>query len=227
MPAEVPSPTPGSGGTERLNLSFDQALRERIRSQLALFEPLDQPDPGLRHAAVTIALVRARDGDEACFLLTRRPETLNRHAGQFALPGGRVDAGERAQDAARRELAEELGLHLPATAILGRLDDFPTRSGFSIRPFVAWVEDDSTLAPDPVEVARCHYVPLRDLLDPGVPTLHETPWGEHPVLSIPLASLDDEVFAPTAAMIYQFREVALAGRATRVAHFDQPRFAWC
>jgi hypothetical protein len=142
-------------------------------------------------------------------------------------PAAVIIALVSAPDAARRELAEELGLHLTAADMLGQLDDFPTRSGFSIRPFVAWIEDDSTLSPDPAEVARCHYVPLQDLLAPGVPTLQETPWGEHPVLSISFASLDDEVFAPTAAMIYQFREVALAGRATRVAHFDQPRFAWC
>lgn len=164
---------------------------------------------------------------EACFLLTERPATLNRHAGQFALPGGRLDPAETDQAAALRELREELGLSVAAEAVLGRLDDFPTRSGFRMRPFVLWIEDDSTLAPDPAEVAHCFRVPLSDLFREGIPILREAPWSEHPVLSMHLASLDDEVHAPTAAVIFQFREVALAGRPTRVDHFEQPRFAWC
>jgi len=210
-----------------MRLSFDDALRSRIRANLDRFQSIDHEDPGLRHAAVTLAVVRAGESGEAGFLLTQRPETLNRHAGQFALPGGRVDAGEGDLDAARRELAEELGLQLAPEAFLGRLDDFPTRSGFRIRPFVAWIEDLATLAPDPSEVAHCYRVPLADLFRPHVPVLREAPYGDHPVLSIRFESLDDEIFAPTAAMIYQFREVALEGRATRVAHFEQPRFAWC
>jgi 8-oxo-dGTP pyrophosphatase MutT (NUDIX family) len=210
-----------------MSLAFDDALRARIRANFESFPVRHHDDPGLRHAAVTLALVRCARSGNACFLLTQRPETLSRHAGQFALPGGRVDPGESDLDAARRELAEELGLRLAPESFLGQLDDFPTRSGFRIRPFVAWVEDASALAPDPAEVAHCYRVPLADLMKDHVPTLRDAPYGEHPVLSIRFESLDDEIFAPTAAMIFQFREVALAGRETRVAHFEQPRFAWC
>jgi 8-oxo-dGTP pyrophosphatase MutT (NUDIX family) len=215
-------------GTQRLSpYPFDARLREHIRAHLAVFDPSTQDTAGLRAAAVTIAVIPATAAGHAGFLLTQRPETLNRHAGQFALPGGRIDAGERDIEAALRELEEELGLRVPESAVLGRLDDFPTRSGFRIRPFVAWIEDLATLEPDPREVAHCHKVPLTDLDDRRVPTLRDAPYGEHPVLSMFLKSLDDEIFAPTAAMIYQFREVALAGRATRVSHYEQPRFAWC
>ena len=163
---------------------------------------------------------------QACVLLTRRPRTLRRHAGQFALPGGRLDDGETAAEAALRELAEELRLPLPTSALLGALDDYPTRSGFAITPFVAWGGPAHVIEHDPVEVARVHRIPFTDLDSPRIPHLDSTEPGKPSVLSAPLATLGHHVYAPTAAMLYQFREVAMHGRATRVAHFDQPRFAW-
>jgi 8-oxo-dGTP pyrophosphatase MutT (NUDIX family) len=163
---------------------------------------------------------------EACILLTRRPSTLRRHAGQFALPGGRLDAGETAAQAALRELAEELRLDLPADALIGALDDYPTRSGFAITPFVAWGGPAHRIDPDPGEVARVHRIPFTDLDSEMIPHLDAGEPGQPPVLSAPLATLGHHVYAPTAAILYQFREVAMHGRPTRVAHFDQPRFAW-
>src|SRR5581483_11819763 len=69
-------------------------------------------------------------------LLTRRASRLRAHAGQWALPGGRVDPGEEPVTAAFRELVEELDLRLDPSALLGVLDDYPTRSGYVITPFV-------------------------------------------------------------------------------------------
>jgi 8-oxo-dGTP pyrophosphatase MutT (NUDIX family) len=150
---------------------------------------------------------------------------LRRHGGQYALPGGRLDEGETAAEAALRELEEELGLALGADRILGMLDDYPTRSGFRITPVVLWGAGAGEIRPDVQEVDQVYRIPLADLLSPAIPHLEPGP-DDHPVLSAPLATLGHRVFAPTAAMLYQFREVAILGRDTRVAHYDQPAFAW-
>jgi 8-oxo-dGTP pyrophosphatase MutT (NUDIX family) len=188
----------------------DDALRRFARV------PLDRP--GLKQAAVGITLV----ADGAAFLLTRRAATLRGHAGQWALPGGRTDPGEAPGAAARRELAEELGLVLDADAELGLLDDYATRSGYLITPVVLWAGTEPVLRPNPVEVSEVHRVPL-DVIDvePRFVTIAES---DAPVIQLPI--LDRFVHAPTAAVLHQFREVVLRGRATRVAHFEQPVFAW-
>ncbi|QYN35775.1 CoA pyrophosphatase [Pseudonocardia sp. DSM 110487] len=188
----------------------DAALRRFAR------RPLDRPD--LKQAAVGITVV----ADGAAFLLTRRAATLRGHAGQWALPGGRADPGEAPGAAARRELAEELGLVLDADAELGLLDDYATRSGYLITPVVLWAGTEPVLRPNPVEVSEVHRVPL-DVIDvePRFVTIAES---DAPVIQLPI--LGRSVHAPTAAVLHQFREVVLRGRATRVAHFEQPVFAW-
>ncbi|MDH5558824.1 MAG: CoA pyrophosphatase [Alphaproteobacteria bacterium] len=206
------------------DLSFNTDLRARIEANLAAFERRVIADDSLRHAAVAIVIVDD-GGKEAALLLTTRPEGLRRHGGQYALPGGRLDEGETAREAALRELEEELGLTLGEERIIGTLDDYPTRSGFCITPVVIWGGEAGTIRPDPEEVDQVYHIPLADLLSPDIPHLEPGP-DDHPILSAPLATLGHQVFAPTAAMLYQFREVALLGRATRVAHYDQPAFAW-
>jgi 8-oxo-dGTP pyrophosphatase MutT (NUDIX family) len=197
-----------------------------MATHMAGFERNAISDPALRHAAVAIIVAAGEDAAEAAVLLTRRPKHLNRHAGQYALPGGRMDPGETAEAAALRETAEELGLHLEHSAILGLLDDYATRSGFCITPAVIWGGPALDLAPDPNEVARVFRVPLRELDAPEVPDFQPPLDSTEPIFGMPLATLGHSLHAPTAAMLYQFREVALRGLATRVAHLAQPRFAW-
>jgi 8-oxo-dGTP pyrophosphatase MutT (NUDIX family) len=204
-------------------LLLDDALRERMGAHLARHrrESLEHGD--LRHAAVTLALVDDEAG-RACFVITRRARGLRRHAGQWALPGGRVDAGETAEQAALRELDEEIGLALSEDRVVGVLDDYATRSGFVITPVVVWGGPRAALVANPAEVATVHRVPLDELDRPGIPRLRRIPESDRPVISIPL--LGTQIHAPTAALLFQLREVALWGRETRVAHFDQPVFAW-
>ena len=207
-----------------IDLSFHDDLRTRIEGNLSAFERRAIADDSLRPAAVAIVIVEGAE-KQAALLLTTRPAGLRRHGGQYALPGGRLDEGETAHEAALRELKEELGLTLGEDRIMGELDDYPTRSGFRISPIIVWGGDAGAIHPDRQEVDRVYHIPLADLLSPDIPHLVPGP-GDHPILSAPLATLGHQVFAPTAAMLYQFREVALLGRDTRVAHFDQPAFAW-
>jgi 8-oxo-dGTP pyrophosphatase MutT (NUDIX family) len=202
---------------------LDEGLRSRARAHLEGFERRAFAVDGRRPAAVALVLLADETG-EACFLLTRRAAGLRQHARQWALPGGRLDPGESPRDAALRELAEEVGLVLQPDAVLGLLDDYPTRSGFVITPVVVWAGVAATLRPNPAEVASIHHVPLRDLEHPDVPKLVAIPESERPVIQLPI--LSTLVHAPTAAVVYQLREVVVHGRPTRVDHFEQPVWAW-
>ncbi len=203
--------------------SLDASLRERVESNLGSFRRLPVARSGLRPAAVALTLLADAEG-EACFVLTLRAAKMKNHAGQYALPGGRLDRGETAQQAALRELSEEVGLELPSSSVLGVLDDYPTRSGFVITPVVVWAGADIELKPNPREVAEVYRVRLEELGRPEVPRLRKIPESPRLVISIPLVGT--HVHAPTAAILYQLHEVAIEGRETRVLDYEQPVFAW-
>jgi 8-oxo-dGTP pyrophosphatase MutT (NUDIX family) len=160
----------------------------------------------------------------AAVLLTRRAARLRAHAGQWALPGGRVDTDEAPVDAARRELLEELDLELPASAVLGVLDDYPTRSGYVITPFVLWGGADPPMTPQPDEVLSVHRIAIRELCRPDSPRFVSIPESDRPVVQLPIGG--DLIHAPTAAVLLQFRRVAVEGVLERVAGYEQPVFAW-
>ena len=203
---------------------FDATLRDALRQRLPALGGHVVPDAEkLKHAAV--CLIVADDGaGAASVVLTLRPNHLNRHANQFALPGGRIDKGETALEAALRECREEVSLELPGDAILGRLDDFPTRSGYLITPFVAWMPEGATMTPNPDEVAEIFRVPFAEFCKPGSPEFVSIPESDRPVIRYPM--LGTRIHAPTAAMAYQFIECAVHGRITPVAHLEQPTWAW-
>jgi 8-oxo-dGTP pyrophosphatase MutT (NUDIX family) len=204
-------------------LRFDDDLRAALAANLGRHQRRTMRLDGRRHAAVAVAIV---DGGAAgaSFLLCLRPVHMSRHAGQYALPGGRVDPGETPLEAALRELDEELGLDLGAESVVGWLDDYPTRSGYVITPVVLWSEGNAGLRPAPDEVLAVYRVGLQTLLD-AEPRLIAIPESDRPVLQLPLG--EHLIHAPTGAVLFQLRQVGLLGRTgERVDRFEQPVFAW-
>ena len=219
-----------------MTLSGDQ-LRPLLHARLGAFQVQVLAPVDHHRAAVAVTVVEEGNGadipglprheqwsDAPALLLTRRAADLRRHAGQWALPGGRIDAGEAPEQAALRELAEEVGLVLDASSVLGRLDDYATRSGYLITPVVVWAGRADRLAPNASEVASVHRIPVSELLRSDAPLLNQVRGAAHPVLRMPVG--ERWIAAPTAIFLFQFREVCLLGKHTRAAHFDQPVFAW-
>jgi len=212
-------------------------LRPWLRERLARVPVQALPAGDRRTAAVAVAVTQAGFGADLpdlprhaqwsqapALVLTRRAATLRAHAGQWAMPGGRLDGDETPEQAALRELQEEVGLACTTDDVLGRLDDYATRSGYLITPVVVWAGAARQMQADPGEVQSIHRIPWAELLREDAPILNHVRGAAHPVLRMPLGRA--WVAAPTAAFLYQFREWLLLGRPTRVAHFDQPAFAW-
>lgn len=186
---------------------------ETITANLAAFARIEAPlGEGLRRAAVTVCVLRDAGGLPYTMLIRRAPR--GRNAGQWALPGGRLDEGEGAVEGALRELAEETGVS--GVEVAGLLDDFVTDSGFVITPVVAF-GGAQTPRRDPREVASIHPVPLERFLAPGVPR-----WRDG-LLQMPLGH-SIVVHAPTGAILWQFAEVALRGNELRVSDVAQPHW---
>jgi 8-oxo-dGTP pyrophosphatase MutT (NUDIX family) len=215
---------------------LDANLCARVRDHLQALQVRRAPHGPHHSAAVAVALIEEGIGARvqgvpqpagwsrsAALLLTRRATTLRRHAGQWALPGGRVDDGESHEAAALRELQEEVGLCLAPDRVLGTLDDYVTRSGFVITPVVVWGGAAATLAPNAEEVASLHRIPVAEFMRGDAPLLEPSEDPGRQILRMPVGG--SWIAAPTAAVLYQFREVCIAGRMTRVDHFDQPLFA--
>lgn len=209
-----------------MNHPYGDAFRDCVARRCAAFPHLtaDEPAAGLKRAAVAIMLLETEDGSgEAAFLLTRRAKGLRGHSGQWALPGGRCDAGETVAQAALREIGEEIGLALDPGAVLGMIDDYPTRSGYLITPVVVWAGLAPVLRLNHDEVAFVNRVPLDEIAREEAVAFTTIP--ESPRTLVHMKINSTTVHAPTAALLYQFRELLL-DRVTRVADLEQPVFAW-
>jgi 8-oxo-dGTP pyrophosphatase MutT (NUDIX family) len=237
-----------------VTITYDEALRERLRANLAVHDRRVVTDPTKRHAAVAVVIVDSELGEDrvdpapvddwiagrpmeagldgrmvgvsggAAFLLCRRASRLSAHSAQWALPGGRIDPGETPIEAALRETDEEVGVRLPESAVLGLLDDYSTRSGYVITPVVVWGGGRLELRPAPAEVVAVYRIGLHQLQREDSPRFIAIPESPRPVVQIPLGN--DLIHAPTGAVLLQLRWLGLEGRDDRVDELEQPVFAW-
>ncbi len=207
-----------------MSYSFNAGLRDTVAQNLSAHDRITVTDGSLRKAAVALILGAASHAAPADIVITLRASKLNRHGGQYALPGGRLDEGENVIEAALRETHEEVGLYLETPSVLGLLDDMVTRSGFVITPVVVWAGAGAVFTPDPGEVAQLYRVPLEELDTPSIPEMVPDRVGGKTVMSAVLPTIGHRMYAPTAALLYQFREVCLHGRSTRVGDLGQPEF---
>jgi 8-oxo-dGTP pyrophosphatase MutT (NUDIX family) len=196
------------------------ALREHLRKALASAPPAASaaadPAAAPRRAAVAVTVLDAATTPRVLVLKRARRGT---NAGQWALPGGRLEPGETAEEAALREAFEEVGLE--GGEVLGRLDDFVTDSGFAITPVVVLAPERARLRRNPAEVHSLHPIPLARLLEDDV--LRWAPQPDGSALLQLLLRHDVVVHAPTGAILWQFREIVL-GRRTAVSHLAQPEW---
>ena len=140
-------------------------LGKTLSENFAGFKRLAQDNVESTRAAVMLLVTREPGTNKGSVILTRRAKTLRRHAGQYALPGGRAEPGETPAETALRECHEEIGLDPKAHQVIGLLDDFVTESGFCITPVVACMDETLNPAPDPGEVERVFHIPLSELAD--------------------------------------------------------------
>jgi 8-oxo-dGTP pyrophosphatase MutT (NUDIX family) len=151
--AELPTPAQLNG----LGQLRDQRVDGDLNDDLSQAD-IEEMTKDLRLAAVLVPLVE--HADEPSILLTRRADHLEKHSGQVAFPGGKVeDSDDSPIAAALREAEEEIGLDPSHVEIAGVLDTYQTGTGFLILPVVGFVRPGFTLTPDENEVADVFEVP--------------------------------------------------------------------
>ncbi len=140
-----------------------RAATPAARSDFDLNPGFERPLRELRPAAVLVPVIARPDGPTV--LMTRRSDSLASHTGQIAFPGGRLDPGETAAQAALREATEEVALDPGAVEVLGLSDPYETGTGFLVTPVVGWLSGPPIVTPSPAEVAEVFEAPWDFLMD--------------------------------------------------------------
>ena len=208
-------------------LAGGQGLEARQRGDYDLnpdFAQDHRDRPDLRPASVLVPITVRDDGP--AIILTRRSERLSAHAGQISFPGGRRDPRDVDDQAtALREAHEEIGLSPGDVRLVGRLDTYVTRTGFRITPYVGWVADAFQPRPQPEEVSAVFDLPLRVVLDEGLPQCHTRKVAGQDRRYYVFPYEGWYIWGATAGMLLNLRETLLGpepGRATETEP-ERPR----
>ena len=156
------------------------------------------PDDTLTPAAVLVAVT---DRQQPGVILTQRTDTMRRHAGQVAFPGGRCDPGEDAITAALREAEEEIGLARDRVTVIGEVDRYRTVTGFVVTPVLAVIPPDLPFSLSEREVADVFEVPLDFMLDPANQIEADMVWRGVDRRYYEIRWQDRRIWGATAAMI--------------------------
>ena len=181
--------TPLSQRLERLFREGHAAPRDDLHK-----DPRTDEIDAFKAAAVLIAMTERKEGPG--LLLLHRPSNMRAHPGQVALPGGRIDPGESAVEAALREAWEELGIPPDTVRVIGPTDIYRTGTGYEIVPVLGLVPPDIDIRPNPAEVAQWFEAPVDYVLDPAnhvrkqiefhnsLRDYFEIMWGEHRIWGV-------------------------------------------
>ena len=177
-----------------------------VRKALAGRERQIVADASLMPAAVLL-LLYPKDG-KYCVLLNKRSEEVEHHKGEISFPGGAKDEEDRDfQETALREAQEEMGISPADVTVLGQLDDFTTRSGFSIQVYVGTIDYPYDFKPSNLEIAEVLEVPLDVLLDPSSLRV-ETRWEDGQYVDVRSYAYDGHlIYGATARILQQFLSV--------------------
>jgi 8-oxo-dGTP pyrophosphatase MutT (NUDIX family) len=183
-------------------VTLAQRLRDALSSNPSA-APLEGDLPELRAEASVAAavLIAITDRPEPGVILTVRRDTMRTHAGQVAFPGGRIDPGEDAVAAARREAHEEIGLEPEAAQVVGAIEPYRTVTGYVVTPVIAVIPPDLPLSPHEHEVADWFEAPLAHLLDPAKQLRRSTLFGGQERHYYEIMWNERRIWGATAAII--------------------------